>query len=66
MMDDEVVGRGNWLTREQFLDLLGATNLIPGPNSTGMAILKVGSILFGSGYVLLAFLRATWSSGGDG
>ena len=38
MMDDEVVRKREWLTREQFLDLLGATNLIPGPNSTEMAI----------------------------
>src|SRR5262245_52257758 len=38
MMEDEVVRRRGWLTHEQFLDLLGATNLIPGPNSTEMAI----------------------------
>lgn len=38
MMEDEVVHRRHWLTREEFLDLLGATNLIPGPNSTEMAI----------------------------
>src|SRR6476620_1370215 len=38
MMQDEVVRRRQWLTDEQFLDLLGATNLIPGPNSTEMAI----------------------------
>ena len=38
MMDDEVVRRRGWLTREQFLDYLGATNLIPGPNSTELAI----------------------------
>ena len=38
MMEDEVVVRRRWLTREEFLDLLGATNLIPGPNSTEMAI----------------------------
>ena len=38
MMEDEVVRRRHWLTREAFLDLLGATNLIPGPNSTEMAI----------------------------
>lgn len=38
MMEDEVVRRRRWLTRERFLDLLGATNLIPGPNSTEMAI----------------------------
>lgn len=38
MMEDEVVRRRKWLTSEEFLDLLGATNLIPGPNSTEMAI----------------------------
>ncbi|RPJ56805.1 MAG: chromate efflux transporter, partial [Acidobacteria bacterium] len=38
MMDDEVVRRRGWLSREEFVDLLGATNLIPGPNSTEMAI----------------------------
>jgi chromate transporter len=38
MMEDEVVRRRRWLSRESFLDLLGATNLIPGPNSTEMAI----------------------------
>jgi chromate transporter len=38
MMEDEVVRRRGWLTREEFLDYLGATNLIPGPNSTELAI----------------------------
>jgi chromate transporter len=38
MMEDEVVRRRHWLSREDFLDLLGATNLIPGPNSTELAI----------------------------
>ncbi len=38
MMEDEVVRRRAWLTREEFLDLVGAVNLIPGPNSTEMAI----------------------------
>jgi len=38
MMEEEVVRRRGWLTHEEFLDLLGATNLIPGPNSTEMAI----------------------------
>jgi chromate transporter len=37
-MKDEVVTRRHWLTEPDFLDLLGATNLIPGPNSTQMAI----------------------------
>jgi chromate transporter len=38
MMENEVVRRRKWLTREEFLDLLGAANLIPGPNSTELAI----------------------------
>ena len=47
IMHDEVVKRRRWLTDQEFLDLLGATNLIPGPNSTEMAI-------------HLGFLRAGW------
>jgi len=38
MLRDEVVTRRAWLTDAEFLDLLAATNLIPGPNSTEMAI----------------------------
>jgi len=38
MMEQEVVGRRGWMTREAFLDQLGATNLIPGPSSTQMAM----------------------------
>src|SRR2546426_7838455 len=34
MMRDEVVRRRRWMTDQMFLDLVGATNLIPGPNST--------------------------------
>ena len=48
MMEDEVVRRRQWLSREKFLDLLGATNLIPGPNSTEMAI-------------HIGYLRAGWA-----
>lgn len=47
MMQDEVVHRRCWVTQQHFLDLLGATNLIPGPNSTEMAI-------------HLGFIRAGW------
>lgn len=47
IMHDEVVVRRKWLTDEEFLDLLGATNLIPGPNSTEMAI-------------HIGYLRAGW------
>jgi chromate transporter len=38
MMDREVVHRRQWMSREKLLDLLGITNLIPGPNSTELAI----------------------------
>ena len=38
MMRDEVVSRRHWMTDAEFLDLLAATQLIPGPNSTEMAI----------------------------
>ncbi len=48
LMHNEVVVRRKWLTDEQFLDLLGATNLIPGPNSTEMAI-------------HIGYLRAGWA-----
>ncbi|MBN1833817.1 MAG: chromate efflux transporter [Deltaproteobacteria bacterium] len=47
MMHDEVVKRRKWMTDQEFLDLVGATNLIPGPNSTEMAI-------------HISFLRARW------
>ena len=53
MMEDEVVSRRGWLTREQFLDFLGATNLIPGPNSTEMAI-HVGRVRAGWAGLLVA------------
>jgi chromate transporter len=46
MLHDEVVRRRRWLTEEHFLDLLGATNLIPGPNSTEMVI-HVGNVRAG-------------------
>ena len=38
MMEEEVVKRRKWIDRQHFLDLLGATNLIPGPNSTEMTM----------------------------
>jgi chromate transporter len=38
MMQQEVVEKRKWMTEQHFLDLIGATNLIPGPNSTEMAI----------------------------
>ena len=38
MMEDEVVRKRKWMTQEHFLDLMGVTNLIPGPNSTEMTM----------------------------
>lgn len=55
MIDDEVVTRRKWLTREHFLDLVGATNLIPGPNSTEMAM-HVGYERRGVGGMIVAGL----------
>src|SRR5678815_4530383 len=63
MMQDEVVRRRGWMTEERFLDLLGATNLIPGPNSTEMAIhigwerrRFPGLVVAGSAFILPATL----------
>ena len=38
MMESEIVNKRKWLSSEKFLDLIGATNLIPGPNSTEMTL----------------------------
>ncbi|MCM4157321.1 chromate efflux transporter [Gramella sp. AN32] len=38
MMEEEVVTKRKWMSRQHFLDLVGATNLIPGPNSTEMTM----------------------------
>ncbi|MCW5873174.1 MAG: chromate efflux transporter [Anaerolineales bacterium] len=55
MLRDEVVTRRAWLTEQHFLDLLGATNLIPGPNSTEM-VLHVGYLRRGWPGLLVAGL----------
>jgi chromate transporter len=47
MMRQELVQRRRWLSDARFMDLFGATNLIPGPNSTELAI-------------HLGYLRAGW------
>ena len=63
MMRQEVVTRRRWLDDQQFLDLLGATNLIPGPNATEMAIhlgrVRAGwrgLVLAGLGFIVPAML----------
>ena len=66
MMEREVVTRRGWMTREEFLDLLGATNLAPGPTSTKMAIFIgharggwQGLLVAGVGFILPATLLVT-------
>ncbi len=66
IMEDEVVRRRGWMTHPEFLDLLGATNLIPGPNSTEMAIHIghrragwAGLVVAGACFILPAGLMVT-------
>ncbi|HEX6650902.1 MAG TPA: chromate transporter [Pyrinomonadaceae bacterium] len=66
MMEDEVVRRRHWMTREEFLDLLGAANLIPGPNSTELAIHVghrqrgwAGLLIAGASFIFPAVLIVT-------
>lgn len=53
MLEDEVVSRRRWFDRDRFLDLVGATHLIPGPNSTELAI-HIGLIRAGAVGLLVA------------
>jgi chromate transporter len=61
LMERELVNRRQWLTREHFLDLLAAVNLVPGPNSTEM-VLHIGllaggwrgMLMAGAGFILPA------------
>jgi chromate transporter len=53
IMEDELVRRRQWLTREKFLDLLGASNLIPGPSSSELAI-HIGYLCAGWRGLLIA------------
>jgi chromate transporter len=69
MMQDEVVQRRKWLSETRFLDLLSATNLIPGPNSTELAIhigwdrrRSAGLVVAGVSFIVPAML-VTWSLG---
>ena len=63
LMRQEVVNRRKWLSEQEFLDLLGASNLIPGPTSTELAIYlgytragPVGLLLAGGLFILPAML----------
>ena len=63
MMEEEVVNKRKWVSKEKFIDMLGFTNLIPGPNSTEMAIHlgyerggRLGLFLAGSTFILPAMI----------
>src|ERR1700691_3394967 len=63
LMEQEAVVRRGWLSREEFLDLLGVVNILPGPNSTEMAIFlghrragRLGMLLGGVCFILPAAL----------
>lgn len=63
MMEEEFVQKRKWLDKAHFLDLLSATNLIPGPNSTELAIHiglvrggVLGLIIAGTAFIMPAFL----------
>jgi chromate transporter len=65
LMERELVVRRGWLTREQFLEMLAAVNLVPGPNSTEMAFYigyrlagTVGAILSGAGFIIPAVIAS--------
>ncbi len=67
MMDQEVVDRRQWMSREKLLDLLGITQIIPGPNSTELAIHVGyerggwrGLVIAGSCFILPAML-SVWA-----
>ena len=53
IMEDELVRRRGWISREKFLDMLGASNLIPGPSSSELAI-HIGYLLGGWRGLLVA------------
>jgi chromate transporter len=66
LMQDELVDRRRWVSREQFMDALGVTNLVPGPNSSEMAIHigylasgRAGGALAGVCFALPAFVLMT-------
>ena len=61
MMEEEVVTKRKWISKEKFIDMLGFTNLIPGPNSTEMAIHlgyerggRLGLLIAGVSFILPA------------
>ena len=63
MMEKEIIEKRKWMTHEEFLDLIGITNIIPGPNSTQMTMQcgyvrggYLGLILAGVSFILPAVI----------
>ena len=63
LFEDEIVSKRGWISRDQFVDALAATNIIPGPNSTEMAVHVgyrragvPGAIVAGATFIAPAFL----------
>lgn len=63
MMEDECVERRKWVSRDEFTEMLGVTNMLPGPNATEMAIHigyvkagRMGGVLSGLGFTAPSFL----------
>jgi len=61
MMEDEIVTKRQWLSKERFIEMFGFTSLIPGPNSTEMAILMgyhrggtIGLLIAGASFIVPA------------
>ncbi len=75
--EDEIVVRRKWMTHDQYLDLIAATNLIPGPNSTEVMIhvgyvtrgipgaLVAGACFIGPAFLLTLVLGVVYSSTGQ-
>ncbi len=63
MMEEEIISKRKWISKEKFMDFYGATNLLPGPNSTELAIHLgyerggiLGLIIGGVSFILPAML----------
>jgi chromate transporter len=63
MMQDDCVEKRKWLSKEEFTEMLGITNMLPGPNATEMAIHigyvkggRTGAILSGLGFTIPSFV----------
>ncbi len=63
MMEDDCVEKRRWLSKEEFAEMLGITNMLPGPNATEMAIHigtvkggRVGGVLSGLGFTIPSFV----------